>query len=213
MLLPVFLCLRWLYPPSTWGHCWQTLYSKSHTIGTLSSERTFQLKNCVRNPTKIRDTAKLIHKRLNFSVGKLMERNKNTASSVVWICRPQCTRIPTHMYMTVAYTHTHTFTRVPTVNSVRWLATSLGGNPGFQTDGEQILVVWIFSSSWFSTHGALLVYYSAGLGSYLEHIHTHTQASTIQSAFKHILYSTNQSRWFFFSPCFIQLHPYLFRIW
>lgn len=107
MLLPVFLCLRWLYPPSTWGHCWQTLYSKSHTIGTLSSERTFQLKNCVRNPTKIRDTAKLIHKRLNFSVGKLMERNKNAASYVVWICRTQCTRIPTHMYMIVVYTHTH----------------------------------------------------------------------------------------------------------
>lgn len=108
MLLSVFICLRRPYPPSTWGHDWHTSYSKSYTIDTLSWGRTFQLKSYERIPTKTRDTAKLILKRFNFTVGKLMERNKNTASSVVWICWTWCTRMPTHMDLNCTlYTHTH----------------------------------------------------------------------------------------------------------
>lgn len=56
------------------GHDWK---SESHTMGTRSARRTFQLERCVRNPTKTRDTAKLIlKKRFNFTVGKLVERKQ-----------------------------------------------------------------------------------------------------------------------------------------
>ncbi len=49
---------------------------KSHTIGTLGSERTFQLKSCVRNPTKTRDTAELVLKRFNFNVASSWKETK-----------------------------------------------------------------------------------------------------------------------------------------
>lgn len=95
LLLPVFLPRRGRYPPSTWGHYWHMLYLKSHTIG---SERTFHPKSCRRNPTKTRHTSKIILERFHFGVGRTMERNKNTALCVVWICKTWSTRLPTHMY-------------------------------------------------------------------------------------------------------------------
>lgn len=66
---PVFFCLRRLCPPSLWGHDWRAVYSQSHTIGILSSGRTLQLRSGVRNPTKTRDAAKFILKKVQFHCG------------------------------------------------------------------------------------------------------------------------------------------------
>lgn len=75
---PVFFCLRRLCPPSLWGHDWRAVYSQSHTIGILSSGRTLQLRSGVRNPTKTRDAAKFILKKVRFTVGRSFWKDTET---------------------------------------------------------------------------------------------------------------------------------------
>lgn len=126
-----------------------------------SSKRTFHLKSWGRNQTKTRDNAKLILKGFSFSVGKLMERNNNTVSSAVWICRTWCTRMPTHMCLNCAYTH-HQSTRSDPLWTLS--ADSLQAWEGFQ--------VWLtWNRFWWS--GSLWAlcfycfYYNSLSGSYL----------------------------------------------
>lgn len=114
-------------------------------------------------------------------MGKRLERNKNIANSVVWICRARRAWMPTHMYLDCSYTHTHALTRVPTMNSVLWLTTSweevqISNCPGTDSGGLDLFELLIFNQQ----HSLHLLWSLISKVLYIQHTNTiHTNCLVI----------------------------------